>query len=292
MAEAPATFSESWYRIAGQRLYLRPGVQVQRQIYRGEHWIVLQNPFTNQYFRLHPAAYAFVARLRPERTVQEVWEQCLQRFPDEAPGQEAALHLLSQLYYANLLHYEQAVDAAQLFRRFKQRRQREVTARLLNLMFLRFPLLDPDRLLARALPVLGPLISLAGVGLWAVVVGLALKVVVDNWPTLRVQGQGVLAPGNLPLLYTGLVIVKALHEFGHALFCRKFGGEVHVMGIMLMIFTPVPYTDVSSTGGCAAAGNGRRWAPPAVVVDSLWRPWLHLCGRQRARAPSTVWPTT
>src|SRR5271167_4141228 len=105
MPEAPATFSESWYRIAGQRVCLRADVVVQRQRYRGERWIVLQNPFSSQYFRLRPAAYEFVARLRPERTVQEVWLECVQRFPDEAPGQEAVLQLLSQLYFANLLHY-------------------------------------------------------------------------------------------------------------------------------------------------------------------------------------------
>jgi putative peptide zinc metalloprotease protein len=44
-----------------------------------------------------------------------------------------------------------------------------------------------------------------------------------------------------------MVAVKALHEFGHAYFCRKFGGEVHVMGVMLMIFTPMPYVDATSS---------------------------------------------
>ena len=121
-----------------------PGVRVRRQNYRGERWIVLENPFSNQFFRLRPAAYEFVARLRPDRTVEEVWQECLDRFPDEAPGQEAVIQLLSQLYFANLLQYDLAADSAQLFERYKKRRQREIRARLLNLMFMRFPLLDPD----------------------------------------------------------------------------------------------------------------------------------------------------
>jgi putative peptide zinc metalloprotease protein len=53
------------------------------------------------------------------------------------------------------------------------------------------------------------------------------------------------------LLYLGLIFIKTLHEFGHAYFCRKFGGEVHVMGILLMIFTPVPYVDATSSWGFA-----------------------------------------
>ena len=64
MADAPATFSESWYRVAGQQLALRPNVRTQRQTFRGERWIVLQNPLTNQFFRVRPEAYDFIARLR------------------------------------------------------------------------------------------------------------------------------------------------------------------------------------------------------------------------------------
>ena len=67
------TFSESWYRIAAQRICLRPGIKARRQNFRGERWIILENPFSNQYFRLRPAAYEFVARLSPNRSVAEVW---------------------------------------------------------------------------------------------------------------------------------------------------------------------------------------------------------------------------
>ena len=249
MADTSATFSESWYRVAGQRISLRPGVVVHRQNFRGERWIVLENPFSNQFFRLRPGAYEFVARLRPDRTVEEVWKECLERFPDSAPGQEQAIQLLSQLYYSNLLQYDNAADAAQLFERFKKRRQREIGSRFLNIMFMRFPLIDPDRFLVRTLKVVGKLINPIGALFWLVVVGFGVKTVVDNASGLWDETQGVLAPGNLPLLYLALIFVKTLHEFGHAYLCRKWGGEVHTMGIMLMIFTPIPYMDATSAWG-------------------------------------------
>jgi len=71
-------------------------------------------------------------------------------------------------------------------------------------------------------------------------------VAIDHAPGLKEQGQSVLAPDNLVLLYVGLILAKAVHEFGHAMACRRFGGEVHVMGIMFMVFTPMPYVDVTS----------------------------------------------
>ena len=103
MAEPRSTFSESWHRVAHQRPSLRPDVRVRRQNFRGERWFVLENPFTNDFFRLRPAAYEFVARLDPQRTVEEVWHATLEKFPDEAPGQEAITlgSLMPETYATN-----------------------------------------------------------------------------------------------------------------------------------------------------------------------------------------------
>ena len=210
---------------------------------------MLENPFTNQFFRIRPAAYEFVARLRPDRTIEEVWKECLDRFPDEAPGQESVIQLLAQLYHSGLLQYHLAEDTAQLFQRYEKTRQREIRSRFLNIMFMRFPLLDPDQFLVRTLPAIGKLISPLGAIVWLGTVFAAVKVVMDNFPALIEQSQSLLAPGNLILLYAGMVIVKTCHEYGHAYFCRHFGGEVHVLGVMLLIFTPIPYMDATSSWG-------------------------------------------
>jgi putative peptide zinc metalloprotease protein len=38
---------------------------------------------------------------------------------------------------------------------------------------------------------------------------------------------------------------KVLHEFGHGLTCKHFGGECHDMGMLLLVFTPCMYCDAS-----------------------------------------------
>jgi putative peptide zinc metalloprotease protein len=247
MADAPLTFSESWYRIAQQRVALRSHVTVRRQFFRGERWYVLQDPFNNQFYRLRPPAYEFVVRLRPDRTVDAVWNECFEADPENAPGQEEALGLLAQLYAANLLHSALAPDSAQLFERYKKRRQQEKSAYLLNIMFARVPLLDPDAFLKRCLPLGKLLFGWVGLAVWLLVVLGALKTAVDHFGELRDQTQGVLAPGNLFWLYVGLVLIKTVHEFGHAFACRRFGGEVHTMGVMFLLFTPVPYMDATAS---------------------------------------------
>lgn len=247
MSKAPGTFSESWFRIANQRISLRPHVEVRRQRFRGERWFVLEDPFNNQFFRVRPVAWGFLARLTPDRTVESVWQECFEERPDEAPGQEEVIRLLAQLYNANLLHSSLAPDTAKLFERYRKRKQRETRAYLKNIMFARIPLLDPDNFLKSIMPISKICFSWFGTIVWLAVVIGALKVAADRFPELKTQGQGVLATGNLIWLYVSLVLIKTLHEFGHAAACRRYGGEVHTMGVMFLLFTPIPYMDATSS---------------------------------------------
>ena len=247
MAKPPGTFSESWFRIANQRISLRPHVEVRRQRFRGERWYVLEDPFNNQFFRVRPVAWGFLARLSQDRTVESVWQECFDERPEEAPGQEEVIRLLAQLYAANLLHSNLPPDTAKLFERYRKRRQRETGAYLRNIMFARIPLFDPDAFLKRINPLAKICFSWLGAIVWLVVVVAALKLAVDRFGELKTQGQGVLAPGNLFWLYVALVLIKTLHEFGHAAACRRFGGEVHTMGVMFLLFTPIPYMDATSS---------------------------------------------
>jgi putative peptide zinc metalloprotease protein len=50
-------------------------------------------------------------------------------------------------------------------------------------------------------------------------------------------------------LYLALVMaaVKVVHELGHGLSCKHFGGECHEIGFMLLVFTPCLYCNVSDS---------------------------------------------
>ncbi|MCS7090849.1 MAG: biotin/lipoyl-binding protein [Verrucomicrobiota bacterium] len=270
--------SESWHRLADQRLALRPDVRVRRQFFRGELWYVLEDPLTNQFFRLAAPAYEFVARMDRGRTVQQAWEAAVRARPDTAPGQEEVVRLLAQLHQANLLLTEQPPDSVRLFQRARQRRQRQWQTRLLGIMFARIPLWDPDPFLQRLLPWIRWVFGPVGMVLWLGTVSGAIKVALDHAPELTRQTEGILAPQNWFLLYAGFALLKLVHEFGHALLCRHFGGRVHTMGLMLLIFTPVPYVDVTSAWSFRSrtqrlwVGAGGMWAElfVAACMTFVW----------------------
>lgn len=256
-----AIFSESWHRVADQRLRLRPSVTIQRQTFRGERWHVAHDKFTNQFFRFREEAYDFVSRLDGTRTVDEIWAGCVRRHPSTAPGQGEVVTLLAQLYQANLLMSDTPADTARLFERHQKRQRQELAAQLFGIFFLRIRLFDPDRLLTRTWPALRWLTSRPAIVGWVVLLIGALGLVFANWDRAQDQSQSVLAPGNLLLLYAAFTVAKLVHEFGHAYAVKAFGGEVHTMGIMLLVFTPVPYVDAT-----AAWAFRERWK--RVVVGA------------------------
>ncbi|MEM9365598.1 MAG: biotin/lipoyl-binding protein [Planctomycetota bacterium] len=50
---------------------------------------------------------------------------------------------------------------------------------------------------------------------------------------------------NLVWIAVALGVAKIVHEFAHALTCKHFGGSCHEMGLMLLVFTPCLYCNVS-----------------------------------------------
>jgi putative peptide zinc metalloprotease protein len=119
--------------------------------------------------------------------------------------------------------------------------------RFLNPFAIKVPLLDPERFLERTLPYVRPLIGWFGVVLWFAVVVPALLGAFLHWPELS-EGfvDRVLTPQNVFVIWLIFPVIKAFHELGHGYMAKAFGGEVHDIGIMFLVFSPIPYVDASS----------------------------------------------
>src|SRR5580765_1612698 len=254
MLQLRPTFSESWYRVIGLKPKLRGTAQISRQYYRGERWYVVRDPAGNQFHRLSDAAYRFVGLLDGRRTVSEAWDLAGGQLADDAPTQPEVIQILSQLYSANLIDADITPDATVLLRRHKQLTKRKMQNRLMNVLFPRVPIWDPDQFLKRWMPIARILFSKFGALVWIAVVGTALAMLAPYWK----GGQHSLTSAarhaidiksntiNVVYMWAVFVFVKLIHELGHAFSCRRFGGECHELGIMLLVFVPTPYVDASS----------------------------------------------
>lgn len=242
-----STFSESWFQVADLKLALLPTIRVHKQVYQGEVWYVFQDACSEKYYRLRPEAYQFICELNTTRTVDETWHYFVERFPEEAPDQNEVIQMLSQLHHSNLLFYRSEVDYEQIFDRFKKNRNKEHASKLMAPLYLRIPIWNPNTFLQKNRKILTPLFSTFAFLIWLVAIFFGGKAVVENADLVWQQGQGLLSLDNIIWLYISTFVLKILHEMGHAIICNKYGGEVHTMGIMFIVFTPLPYVDASST---------------------------------------------
>ena len=175
------TFSESWHRIAEARIGLLPSVQVQRQRFGGADWYVLQDRFTQRFFRLTPQAWRFVSRLSPRRTVDQAWRESLEMFPADAPSQHEVIQLLGQLHQSNLLYFRSEPDSVEIFDRYRQFKQRELYGKLLGFLYLRIPILNPNDWLNTIMPLIRAMVSVPAALIWLVVVGLWMQTPFNIW---------------------------------------------------------------------------------------------------------------
>lgn len=246
MADAAGLLSDRWHLVGGLRVALRPDCPVRRQSFRGRPWMVVSDPLSNRHFRVRPEAWAFLARLERTRTVDEIWREMIEAEPDAAPGQREVIQVLTQLHGANLLLADAAPETWSMVERRERERKQAARQQWMNFLFLRIPLFDPDAILNALRPLGRVLISWFGLVLWLVVGFFGAKAIVDHWGLFRESTQGMLAVDNLLWLYLVWAVVKVIHEFGHGMMTKRFGGEVRSCGIMLLVFTPVPFVDASA----------------------------------------------
>ncbi len=245
-----SVFSPSWYRVANLKPRLREHVQIHRHDYRDQVWFILQDHAASRSHRFTPAAERFIGLLDGRRSVQVVWDATNDQLGDAAPTQDEAIRLLGQLHAADALICDVTPDTRELFRRYQRHERQKWKKRLWTPLAIRFPLIDPERFLAWSLPAVRPLFTWAGLVLWLVVVTTGGVLAAMHWSDLTENiVDRAMTPQNLLLLWLIYPVVKALHELGHGYATKRWGGEVHEMGIMLLVFMPVPYVDTSAAWG-------------------------------------------
>jgi putative peptide zinc metalloprotease protein len=241
--------SAAWHRVADLRPRLRSGVTVQRQRHRNQTWYRLTSPLSGRRHRVNAAAYRFIGRLDGRRTVGEAWEALVEDCGDAALSQDDTIRVLGQLNAAELVQCERTPDLEQLFRQYRARARRRRWLEM-NPLAIRVRLFDPSRVLSAFDSGLPRLFSPGALVVWICTVLPAALLAAIHWTGLQAYAASHLdTPRYLLLGWLVYPFMKALHELGHALAVRRWGGEVHDVGFTLFVLVPVPYVDASAASG-------------------------------------------
>lgn len=241
-------YSSSWYRVAQFKPRLRSHANIYRHHFRGSLWYVLQDRTSGRFHRFTPEVYQVISLMDGHRSVEQIWEMVCERLDADAITQDEMISLLGKLYSADVLYGDVPPDIVELSDRGRKMKRQKLIRSVLNPLALRIPVFDPDDFLAATLPLIRPFISWFGALLFLGVVIYGGTLTALHWEELTANVfDRVLATENLLLLFLAYPFTKALHELGHAYVIKRWGGDVHEIGIMFLVFMPVPYVDASDS---------------------------------------------
>lgn len=263
-------FSASWYRAASLKPSLRAQARVLRHSYRGQRWHVVQDHATGQFLRFNSAAYAVIALMDGIRTLDDIWRQVTAELKDDAPTQDDILQLLTQLYQANVIKTDRKPDLQEMVERGRKAKWQKLKQYLANPMSLRFPLIDPDKFLTH-------LVSWIPGGLWQILLLVWLAFIAfSGWQLATSWGEltqdlsaRIFTPDNMISLMIIFPLLKAIHELGHGIALKALGLPCREMGVMLLVFMPVPYVDASASLSVAHKGQRALVGAAGMMIELL-----------------------
>ncbi|MGA7178789.1 MAG: biotin/lipoyl-binding protein [Thiobacillaceae bacterium] len=267
--KSESLFSSNWFRVAQLHPQLGGHVQVRRQSSRDALWYVFTDTATGRQHRLNDSAYQFAGRCNGRHTTNEIWEVLLAKLGDHAPTQEEIIRLIGELSEAGMLQLDKLSDVETLFERHDERASKQNRSSLNPLSF-RLNLFNPENLLRRLDGLAQQIFRTWVLGLWAVIVGLALLSALAHWSELRAHAATyLLTPRYLILMWLCYPLIKAVHELGHGLAVRRWGGEVTQMGIALLVLVPAPYVDASAASAFRATYQRVMVSAAGIMTELL-----------------------
>jgi putative peptide zinc metalloprotease protein len=240
---APAAMNRSLELVAPAPL--RADIIIRRQFFKHEEYYVVKDPLALTYFRLQPEEAYILTLLDGKRTLRQISEKFDQRYPNHARSIPELSAFISQLGASGLLN----LSASRFVENARKTRSQQllmIWAKVVSsALFIKVPLLDPSAWLGQLVHAVRFLWSkwfVAAVFCFYTWTAGLLLVNAAEFSTRRID---FFTASNLMLLWLSVIVIKTLHEFGHAMTCRHFGGEVHEMGVCFMLFTPCGYVDAS-----------------------------------------------
>ncbi len=233
---------------------LRSDLLVSQQMFEGRSYYVVKDPISLQYFRMTSEDYFLATLFDGKRTFGAIRELYVERYPhvrlDYTPEElnERVLRFANDLALLQFL----SVQGQRLKARWDQAKTaKKKKGRLYNLanqvFFFRKSLLDPDRIFGRMAKPLWWIWTRPTLWISIVIIALGAIVFISKADRIGEAIANLFSIQNIALMWITMFVIKSIHELGHGLTCKHFGGEVHEIGAMMLVFQPYFFVNVSDS---------------------------------------------
>lgn len=231
-------------------LRMRADLQTETMTFRGRFYWAVKDPISLRYHRLREEQYFLLTKLNGTRTLEELQHMLQMEYPHTHWGLTELQSLISDLHDKRLVSSERSGQSEGLETQRGKARKQKIVSGLMSLLFIRVPGVYPEPFLRRAYPwirwMFHPL-AVAFVFLSVIAALSLLTIQFDSVVRQMPEFQQFFAWPNLLYLMITMAVIKIFHELGHGFTCHHFGAESHSIGLMLLVFSPTLYCDVSDS---------------------------------------------
>jgi putative peptide zinc metalloprotease protein len=257
-----------------RRPKLREDLRISEQTVAGETSYVIKNLETNSYNRYGSTEYELLQLCDGSRTYTEIAEEMTTRHPESPLDETEALEFIESIEPAM---WERSVGEKNLAVLERIRDERRGRVDQSSVLYISFKAWDPNKALEQLDPYLSWMYTRGFVYFSLVIFAVSCYLLAGDWTRVQ-QDTGALynfsdkSAYDIWIFWILLLVLGGIHEFGHGLTCKHFGGDVHQMGFLLIYFTPAFYTDTTDIL-LFTKGSQRQW----VIFAGIWIEMV-LCG--------------
>jgi len=214
----------------------------------GSRYWHVKDPISLRYYQLSPEEHAVLMMLDGTVSLQEIRRRFEIEFAPQRLSLPQVQSFLAMLHSSGLVISDSPGQAEILTSRTRNERSQRLLKQFSNVLAIKFRGFDPHGFLNWLVPqtrfLFAPWCVTFCVGLM-LAAGVLAAARIDTLQSRLPHFHEFFGATNLILLAATLAVTKVLHELGHAVSCRHFGGECHEMGVMLLVLTPCLYCNVS-----------------------------------------------
>ncbi|MCA9174957.1 MAG: hypothetical protein KDB14_10795 [Planctomycetales bacterium] len=249
------------------RLCRRADIETACRQVRGRRHYVLKDPVALKFHQLNEEEHFLWQLLDGRRTETEIRDAYRRRFPRQRLTPTQLEQFVSQLHRDSLVLADAPEQGEVLRRRGQRATRQERWRQFSNPLAIRLPGLDPRPLLRCLRPVGQAAFSTPGFVVSAALIAACLLLAGAHFREFQLRlTETHYSPATFLLAAAlSLALLKVLHELGHALLCQRFQRECHELGMMLLVFTPCLYCNVTDSWMLSD-----KWKRAAVAAAGIW----------------------
>lgn len=234
---------------------------------RGELVYRMEIPKLHRFFRVGYEEYVLISLLNGKTTIPQACGLAAAKLGNRAPT-AAQAGAIGRWLLSNELAYLESdgppVRRVSSSDTPNQNRQSGWFTRL-NPFWIKIPFPRSERWIRPSAKIMRPLFAMPVVMMGMLVLAIATLVLAARWDEFSLSSASFFHPNNWIWLVSSWIGLKIVHEFAHAVACARAGGEVRESGIVLVLFAPLAYVDVTS---CWRMDS--RWSRIAVAAAGMY----------------------